>query len=748
MKAITPEAVSDGSEGKVDKGSGISNTSSFELLHFLPSSSESMSKPTDPSKRKDAVKSKEGTGVKKEIPRSHKQVGQASQTTSESVEKEWGFATTMTSAESDSDLLSSLSQPTPTPDAFGFSLSSDYSPGWIPFKESTISVAVDVSGSTKGKVLHEEKLVIMLLSLWLSSDASARFKVLPWDYDAHPILSTDEIFSMKSGAGTRPSAIFSSSSFLEALKGSSLWFLLTDGLIDVREVTRFAEGIADHGLHGAACVVILLGNMSSTPMDLNVSVGIAVFAATPHCLFLFHDVATGDVYVLQSKGCFTKIISPSSVTSLLDSSTTWGDLPRTCYRQLAQLDIPRPHINLDKDDLILSRGQVIKMEDVYLNRLDIHSVSDIFDNDADMKNILLTGATRGRSEDVKAWVSRQSFPQENVLLIPRPDIDGKAFELTGKLLKLMKGKHEVEDKRKLQAELRMAHFRNWKSFQLTINRYNRNKSHQASIVKDSKRRLDETDSGTFSYSILSSVYSPRGPSTATLSSKRLRMGQKSSCHPISEIDEKQPRSSEKTSFSQPPRESSSTGQGKDSSPLYTTHYRRLNNAPSNLEFTGECGFCESSERPLALLLRVPKENTPMKELPAPGDRAKHDHSAMATESMHPTVDIISRFICCDPCSCFLRKVGEAPSNEKIVGAILLTSYAENRSQWISALDEALAQRFEEDSIELVFLDILRQSKHMNLSVPSQPTTMQKAIKWAISNIEEQIACAKNRRLVT
>lgn len=751
MKKAIPGPTSDKSASNIKTPSvSSSGTSTFQhvAIPFRPFPSNPLSKkPADKADNPKAAgeSEKKNTGTE-EVPRNHhRHIGDGSQT-SETTERGWVSATLTAdeSTEKDFDLLSLPSQLALPRHAFGFSQPSQDYPGWIPFNESTISIAVDISFSTKERVLREELTVISVLGHQLSPDANEKMKILPWNHSAHLIMSPEETFLLTSEGNTDPASIFSSSSFVEALRGSSLWFLLTDGMIYIKNTIRFAKGIAEHRLHGTPCVVVVFGYTSSTPMELNVSVGIAVFAATPHCLFLFHDLATGRVYVLQSKGCFTRIISPSSVTPMIDASTAWDDLPRICYGQLAQLHIPRPHEDLGKDDLVLSGGQVIKMEDVYLNRLEIQSTSEIFDNDADMKSVLLTGATRGRSKDVEAWVSSQSFPQEDLLVIPRPDVDGKALELTRRLLKLMRGINVMDERKNLENELKKAHLRNWKSFQLTVIRYRRNGSRQSGIVKDSKRRLDETRSGSFSSPcVLGSVYSSRGEDAATSSSKRLRTERKSPGYPIIKMEEEQPGSSEPTWVSPPPRELSFTGQDAASGLLYTTSYRRLPNASHNVEFAGTCGFCASWARPLALLLKTPGRNTSTETLPAPGDRAKYDHPAFPIKTLYPALDIISRFMCCDPCSCFLRQVGEGPSaNDEIVGAILLTNYAENRSQWIAALDEALSHRFAKESIEHVFLAILRQSIPNTLSRYTHHLTIKKALGWAVCQIEEHIACSE------
>lgn len=102
----------------------------------------------------------------------------------------------------------------------------------------------------------------------------------------------------------------------------------------------------------------------------------------------------------------------------------------------------------------------------------------------------------------------------------------------------------------------------------------------------------------------------------------------------------------------------------------------------------------------------------------------------------PETDIISSFVCCDPCSYFVTQIGEAPPNEKIVGAVILLNLDENRHLWISALDTALEQRFAEEDLELLFLAILYTTLQDIDSEPEQPnTSTHTALSWAISQLQ-------------
>lgn len=138
--------------------------------------------------------------------------------------------------------------------------------------------------------------------------------------------------------------------------------------------------------------------------------------------------------------------------------------------------------------------------------------------------------------------------------------------------------------------------------------------------------------------------------------------------------------------------------------LYTTHYRRkLDGALEDAEHGGNCALCGASKSPMALLLNMPDPDLRTECLPPPGSLAKLAFPlAMGN---FPETDIISASVCCDPCSHFITRVGEAPPNEKIVAAVILTSLEYNWSHWILALTSALEHRFDDQDLGLLFLAI-------------------------------------------
>ncbi|KAL9131758.1 MAG: hypothetical protein Q9217_000363 [Psora testacea] len=592
-----------------------------------------------------------------------------------------------------------------------------------PFEDSTVSVAVDVSTSTRGLVLSQEALAISTICHQLSKEARKKGHVLPWSNTAHPVVRLMDSAHLRPSFGTDPSVLWSDDDHATALKESDLWFLMTDGMIHEGDVKRFAKGVARNGLHGTTCVIILFGYLPTMPAQLNTSVGISLFAVAPNCLFLFHDVESGTIYVLQHKGCFTANFEGAwSDNPSLDYTDTWESLPQTTYEQVAMLHIPKP-AKLDEDDVALAGNKIISISDLYQGRLDSQTVSQIFNKDDSMKTVLLTAATRGKSAEVEAWLAKQRMTGGDYFTTPRPDIHQEAFLHSKKLISLMKTKHNQADKAFMQSRLRNAHAKNWKNLQASIeHRLAETETHNI-IVRDSIDRINLTRRKSLSSpSILSPVSSSKTRSASTEQPQR----------------HNQPTPYQlalPTNYDRPPE---ATGQYASAPPyLYTPSYRRKVGYYPEPDVRGDCCLCGVSTSPVALLLKKPDPNLQTEGLPPPGSQARLTFPlAMGN---FPETDIISNFVCCDPCSYFIALIGEAPPNEIIVGAVILTNFDENRHLWKSALDTAFEQRFAKEDHELLFLAILYTTLQDVDSESEQPKpTIRQALSWAISQLQRTV----------
>ncbi|KAF8253217.1 hypothetical protein K440DRAFT_657722 [Wilcoxina mikolae CBS 423.85] len=620
----------------------------------------------------------------------------------------------------------------------------------IPFSESRTSFAVDISGSTAGKIMHEERAVVREICDQFSSTAKQKTKILPWNHKPHSILSYQQITHLSSAGGTDPTILNSDNSFKLALRDSTLWFLLTDGLIEPPVIKEFALGIGNKGLHGTACVIILFGNKNQSPVECNTSVGLSVFAAAPDCLFLFHDITTSTPYIFQCKGCFLSLLPQGTENPILSPDTRWHHLPQINYRDLARLDIPAPR-KLGYKELALHDGKVVSLDDLYSDRLDEAVVNEILSNDDDLKSVLLTSSSRGLGDNAERWVSTKRINTADPLRMPRPDLGGRAFDLTKQLLKLMTTdlqtsgrmmKHPHE-----QIQLRQAHIANWRAFSNMLDSNQRASHDRNSVVSNAIDRLSSTKSGRGLSS--PSSMSPVTPSMGYTNTPQLAMG--NNHYYINQI----PSTSQ---YTMSPYESpciqmtaSSSYHGSHSNLyqnpyetpkyphlLYTTGFQKRSAMGPNSEFIGECQICGDSTRPLALLLRAPPTNMKTPAFPARQSRSRLAFPlAMGN---FPETDIISSFVCCDPCSWFMVRHGTTLKEDTVLGALPLVDYGGNRLRWLSALDSALSERFEKSELELLFLAVLYTAVEKTESVDSEESTVfLRALQWTIDNIQRSVS---------
>lgn len=100
------------------------------------------------------------------------------------------------------------------------------------FRDSTICIAVDVSGSTYGDTLAAEQKAVRSICSLIPPKLLGNITILPWNDGAHQPLPVHRLGDLDSGGGTDPNAILADPDCRFQLQKSSFWFLLTDGLIE------------------------------------------------------------------------------------------------------------------------------------------------------------------------------------------------------------------------------------------------------------------------------------------------------------------------------------------------------------------------------------------------------------------------------------------------------------------------------------------------------------------------------------
>ena len=146
---------------------------------------------------------------------------------------------------------------------------------FTPFDQCTICFAVDVSGSTEGVVLEEEKAAIEIIAEDLPTTTKQRCSIIPWDddVDRYQASGLEGLQQLTSYGGTDPVVLLKNQVHRNFLQESKVWFLLTDGEMDLHAVNEFTGAIETHGLHSKACVLVIYGYRPSIPIHCNIPVG-------------------------------------------------------------------------------------------------------------------------------------------------------------------------------------------------------------------------------------------------------------------------------------------------------------------------------------------------------------------------------------------------------------------------------------------------------------------------------------------
>jgi hypothetical protein len=612
--------------------------------------------------------------------------------------------------------------------------------GLLPnFHDIPVAIAIDISGSTQGKVLEQEINAAQKICGILSDQTSSRARILPWDHDMHAVMVPKSLPTLGSeGGGTNPSVLMSESDAVDVLSKSSCWLLFTDGAIDDFEIRAFSDGIRRNGLHGTACVVVIFGYKARKPTSCNVSVGLSMFSAAPDCLFLFHDIDTEEIYVLQSKGTFNELLPAGQKEVILDRRTLWNHLPKITYQDLLRVRIPAPR-KLGADDLLLQSNRTVGLQDIYDDKIDAATASEIIDNDDNLKSLLLTSQLRGQNESVGRWIQKQKLKDEDMLHIPRPDVDSKASFYIKILLQGFRSGDYMRDKSILQDKLRASHQVNWASFISDAGLKQKKASRRSQVVHDSISRIklnqDEVDgpSAPCSPVLLSPVTPMDEDESEGIEPERIRSSysHRSKEKKTKSLSRYLPTSSASSSEISLPLDNS-TG----SSYLYIPGYRYDRGSASAAGLEGTCPLCNSPESVLSLLLKKYPLDITTPGFPSPNSRAGLAFPlAMGT---FPETDILSPFVCCDSCAYHLVQLHESPYEEDIIAAIPLIPEAFSgnfQDTTFDAVDDALDKRFEKPAIEQVLLAVIYNT--LESSEGEYETIEKEALRWASSMISLQ-----------
>lgn len=622
-----------------------------------------------------------------------------------------------------------------------------------PFRDAVVSFAIDISGSTYGSTLAAEKAFIRSVSNLLSPRARFSSKILPWDDKAHRILSLAQLNDLEDQGGTDPGALLANSSHKAALRESSLWFLMTDGLIPAEVRSKFARDIAQHGVHGVSCVVVVFGNPSTGPASCDISVGVGVFAIVPNCAFLFCNETNGDLRVMQTKGTFNVLLK-GQPHPVFESSSRWDVLPQISIADFAAVSVPAPQ-RLGANEVALQDSLIINMDDLFANRLSPDQIANIFSDVSNLDSVRMTLQARNQQGDFRHWLQQQTIRPDDPLIIPRSDLEGKAESLFTELIDLVSRGQSPPNP--LQSRLRAAYRENMRLFIVAAQRQIRMATERKDVIADVSR----------------SSYSPIHLSPAMTPSRSHRppiSGPQREKPSWDEVSSVTPQNQIVHASSRPPgapRPVRRTGWSKES-PTSTETYQRkaveerwgswetseIDPSLRNLLYTtglrstkgsfkGTCPLCGASDMTMAWLFRAPfstlsKPPTPgaTEGFPSPGSRIRlafplamgsfmETSGVLASISTAPTPLLSGPVpqtptLVCDPCSAMYTRNGALSFGVTV--ALPLVRFSGNQEAVCNALNIAFEGRFANCDLPQVFLSVLLLATEKRAPTPRLPPT--------------------------
>lgn len=608
-------------------------------------------------------------------------------------------------------------------------------------REIPLTFAVDISGSTNGDILHQEKQAIRAVCSILNEQAlEANSAILPWSHRASSPIKLNRIQDLRSGGGTNPAVLLENKLCRSQLQSSDLWFLLTDGMIDEPHVHSFANSLPGAGVHGTACVIILFGYAVASPFSCNVSVGISVFAVAPHCIFLFHDVRSGKVYVFQAKGCFATLLPKEKRFAAFGDWTRWSDLVRLEYKDLAQVRVPAA-TKLSQDTVLLPDGRQFDMNSIYNNKITDADKMDLLSDYSALDVIILAAKTRGREAEVKSWISnaRTARESKNITFLQREDIGGQARLYLLSVLEQAARKSIVADQSELMWQnirtssesmngskfnLRDQHVKNWHTFERQLNSESDLSTKMYQVFDDVMTTMNTyKECGTSSPAMLMPMTSP------PLGMRHKRMS---------------PLQSPSDHNHVPPHFGSrgtSRGGSVAQDLLFLSEFkgRRQFNGSMYLREANynTCYVCGQENVIQTLLLQKYRGDEDTPNFPQKNSRAKHKYPMVLGN--YPETDIILPLTSCDACAWIMIQEKRLPNGEHIDAALPLVSLAKtvNRQQWTNTLLRVFGNRFHEQIVLLVFLSSLCATIE-DLIINDEPNShdLVQSLKWCSRALSE------------
>lgn len=563
----------------------------------------------------------------------------------------------------------------------------------LSFREARISIAIDVSGSTYGKVIAAEQRAIRGIATLLPPNLQHQISVLPWSDVAGAPIAIGGINELDSWGDTDPNAIIQNPKCLQLLQESSFWFLMTDGEIQEPDVRIFARNLLKSNMHGKACVACVFGQTLRPPADCDITVGLSVFAICPHAAFLFTDVDSGKTYVLQTKGCFNSLLPPGCSNPTLDYGTKWEDLPRTSYENLSRVSVAGPQ-QVGQEEIILQDNFRINLDRLLKDGSpDEETVGRVLENEDNLKTVTLTAKICGSSASLHTWLDNVEEKMRNSKTQTEEAVCGRSQFLTDVMARI-ESSTDVDDLSTAEKKHREALARSL-------------------VVPQALQPFQVSD-----------------PGKGTISKLDRRVSSLSWARRVSDGPSRR-ATDNFGSFTaeEPPRQRRLS--------LATPGFQKSPENQNN--YLGECMFCKKDNCVLVLLLRRPPIEMQTQFFPPPESNSKLLYPL--TMGNYPETDIILSLVACEQCGrkqILQSKV--APPHVTVSAMLPVVSLSNNQAAWIETINVGTQKRFHRSDLLLVFLAILFTKLERILDVRELSSSQQirGALTWIANMLLSEV----------
>ncbi|KAF7515934.1 hypothetical protein G7054_g14360 [Neopestalotiopsis clavispora] len=579
------------------------------------------------------------------------------------------------------------------------------------FRESKISVCVDVSGSTYGKTLEVEKYAIQSVCSLIPGSIQDNITILPWSDDAERPLSYSMMDRLQSNGGTDPNVLLHDPECRLRLQNCGFWFLMTDGQIFEETIREFARNLTGYGMHGKACIISIFGERVSKPSKCNITVGLSVFAVSPHVALLYTDTDSRKTFVLSTKGCFSTLLPPNKGNPKLDYDTTWDELPQVSYENLTRVSIPDAQV-LGKDEISLQGNKRVNIPGLFSqDTIDEELMREIMLNEDNMKSIAISAKLRGESQMLGEWLDKVDLVLDSTA--GEEDI----------------GSTESQLLKDVEANLRMD------EHPLPPTTPLRGGSHisNAGPLPGSYSQIVQGNTMTPTTLMKTGVIRVRRISTKTYAKDSSDMLQDCSGTHFEYLEEEARLAS---TLKQPQHIDSNKPEDVlfESLKLRVPGFMRPTKA--NEHFSGCCAQCKGSNVVLVLVLRPSPKTNVTQHFPPINSLSKLVYPL--TMGNYAEMDIIADTIVCDDCAAKLARTGLTSTGEAVAGVLPCVSYAKNHEAWLQTINIATGQRFSRSDLALVWLGILYTKLERILHGDAPLPDVKTALRWECNMIQSEV----------